>query len=79
LCAAKSDPVVKFFNAQWAFDDFTSRGLTNVSLVDVDSKISQAFGSLLAADPVAYFAAYHGTYDAQFCAQVAKAFFDLHK
>jgi dienelactone hydrolase len=79
LCAAKSDPVVKFFNAQMAFDDFTSRGLTNVSLVDVDAKISRTFGSVLATDPAAYFTAYHGTFDAQFCAQVAKVFFDLHR
>jgi len=79
LCASKADPVVKFFNAQMAFDDFTSRGLTNVSLVDVGTKISQTFGSVLTADPVAYFTAYHGTYEAQFCTQVAKAFFDLHK
>jgi pimeloyl-ACP methyl ester carboxylesterase len=79
LCAAKADPVVKFFHAQMAFDDFTSRGLKNVSLVDVDAKISQAFGSMLAKDPVAFFTAYHGTYDAQFCSQVTKTFFDLHR
>ncbi len=79
LCAGKSDPVVKFFNAQLAYDDFTSRGLINVSLVDVDPKISQIFGSLLVTDPNAYFNAYHATYDAQLCSQVAKGFFDLHK
>ncbi len=62
-----------------AFDDFTSRGATNVSLVDVDATIVQTFGSVLATDPVAYFTAYHATYEARFCAQVAKAFFDLHK
>lgn len=79
LCAAKADPVVKFFNAQMAFDTFTSRGATNVELVDVDAKISQTFATVLATDPVAYFAAYHGTYDAQFCTQVAKSFFDRQK
>jgi pimeloyl-ACP methyl ester carboxylesterase len=79
LCAAKADPVVKFFNAQMAFDDFASRGLTNVSLVDVDAKIAQTFGSVLATDPIAYFTAYHATYEAQFCNLAAKAFFDLHK
>jgi hypothetical protein len=79
LCAAKADPVVKFFNAQMAFDDFASRGLTNVSLVDVDAKIAQTFGRVLARDPIAYFTAYHATYEAQFCDLAAKAFFDLHK
>jgi len=72
LCAAKADPVVKFFNAQMAFDDFASRGLTNVSLVDVDAKIAQTFGSVLATDPISYFTAYHATYEAQFCNLAAR-------
>jgi hypothetical protein len=79
LCAGNADPVVKFFNAQDAYNDFTSRGVTNVSLVDVDSNISQTFGSVFATNPVAYFTAYHGTYEAQFCTQVAKKYFDLYK
>jgi len=79
LCAGQADPVVKFFNAQTAFDDFTSRGATNVSLVDVNASIEQAYGDVLAANPAAYINAYHATYEAQFCDQVAKAFFDLHK
>jgi hypothetical protein len=79
LCASKDDPVVKFPNARLAFDDFASRGASNVSLVDVDDKILLTFGSVLATDPAAYFSAYHATYEAQFCTQVAKAFFDQHK
>jgi hypothetical protein len=79
LCAAKADPVVKYFHAQMAFDEFIGRGGTNVLLVDVDAGIVQTFGGVLATDPVAYFTAYHGTYEAQFCTQVAKAFFDRQK
>ncbi len=79
LCAAKADPVVKFFNAQMAFDDFTSRGATNVSLVNVNPRIEQTYGDVKTADPMTYLSSYHATYEIQFCDQVAKAFFDLHK
>lgn len=79
LCAATADPVVKFFNAQMAFDDFSRRGATHVSLVDVNPRIEQTFGAVKAADATTYFTNYHGSYEVQFCDQVAKAFFDLHK
>lgn len=77
LCAGSGDPTVKFLiNAKPAYDYFISRGDTNVSLVDVDPKVQQAFGNL---DPATYSAEYHGEHESLFCAQVAKQFFDLYK
>ena len=77
LCGGSGDPTVKFLiNAQPAYDDFRSRGGTNVTLVDVDSKIQQKYGSV---DPATYNSSYHGRYEPPFCSQVAKALFDLYK
>jgi len=77
LCGGTGDPTVKFhINAQTLYDDFKSRGVANVSLVDVDSKIQQTYGSV---DPVTYTGNYHGKYEPPFCSQVAKEFFDQYK
>ena len=77
LCGGSGDPTVKFLiNAQPAYDDFRSRGGTNVTLVDVDSKIQQKYGGV---DPATYNSSYHGRYESPFCSQVAKALFDLYK
>jgi hypothetical protein len=47
-------------------------GVTNASLVD--ARIVQTFGSVLTANPTAYFTAYHATCEAQFFDHEAKAF-----
>jgi len=79
LCAGKRSPVVNFFNAQMAFDDFKSRGANQVVLVDVDDQILQRHGQLLATDPASYIRDYHGSYELQQCDQVAKAFFEQYQ
>lgn len=77
LCGGSGDPTVKFLiNAKPAYDYFMSHGDSNVSLVDVDPEIQQAFGHL---DSVTYSNEYHGALESPFCAQVAKQFFDLYK
>ena len=77
LCGGSGDPTVNFkINAQTAYNDFISRGVTSVSLVDVDSEIQQKYGNL---DPVAYNLEYHGALEAPFCLQKAKQSFDLYK
>lgn len=77
LCGGSGDPTVNFnINAQTAYSGFISRGVTSVSLVDVDSEIQQTYGSL---DPVTYNLLYHGTLESPFCLQVAKQSFDPYK
>ena len=80
LCGSSDDPVVSFAtNAQTAYADFQSRGLTDVSIVDVASQVSQAFGSVQASDPATFQSNYHGEYEPPFCMNVAKQFFDEYK
>jgi pimeloyl-ACP methyl ester carboxylesterase len=80
LCGATSDPTVKFaVNAIPAYNDFRSRGNTNVTLVDVDPLVQQKYATLLATDPAAYYGYYHGTLESPFCIRVAKELFDLYK
>jgi hypothetical protein len=80
LCGGLNDPTVKFpINAQAAYDDFRSRGGTNVSLVDVDPEINAAFGSVLENNPTLYWNSYHGVYEPPFCSRVGKQFFDQYK
>lgn len=77
LCGGSGDPTVKFLiNARPAYDYFRSRGDTNVTLVDVDPEVQQAFGRL---DPATYSSEYHGVLESPFCVLVAKQFFDLYK
>jgi hypothetical protein len=80
LCGAMSDPTVKFAaNAIPAYNDFISRGATNVTLVDVDSLVQQEYAALLASDPTAYYLYFHGGLEPPFCLQVAKQMFDLYR
>ena len=60
-----------------AYDDFRSRGGANVTLVDVDPKIQQKYGSVLIRKRI--WNSYHGQYEPPFCTQVAKELFDLYK
>ena len=80
LCGSSDDPVVSFAtNGQTVYSDFRSRGLANVSIVDVASQVSQAFGSVQASDPATFQSNYHGEYEPPFCMNVAKQFFDEYK
>lgn len=77
LCGGSGDPTVKFLiNALPAYNGFISRGDTNVSLVDVDPEVKQAFGHL---DPATYNANYHGALESPFCTLAARRFFDQYK
>jgi pimeloyl-ACP methyl ester carboxylesterase len=80
LCAGLADPTVKFLlNAKTTYDDFRSRGGTNVTIVDVDPAIQSYYGSVLAASSATYYGLYHGTFEPPFCYQEAKKLFDLNK
>lgn len=80
LCSGSGDPTVKFsINAQALYDDFRSRGGVNVTLVDVDAKIKQMYGSVLSADQESFYVNYHGTYEAQLCTAEARKLFDQWK
>ena len=59
--------------------DFDSRGLTNVTTVDVDATIQAVYGAVLASSPATYFGNYHGTYEPPFCAAAAHQLFDTVK
>lgn len=77
LCGSSGDPTVKFsINAQPAYNGFVGRGDSNVTIVDVNPEVQQAFGSL---DPATYESEYHGTLEPPFCAQVAMKFFDQYR
>lgn len=80
LCSGSGDPVVKFnINTQAAYDDFHSRGGSNVSLVDVNATIESIYGNVLTNDPATYYKNYHSAYEAPLCASEARKFFDQHK
>jgi pimeloyl-ACP methyl ester carboxylesterase len=79
LCGGSEDPVVSFsINAQGAYDDFTSRGVSPVTLklVDVDSEIKSMYDS---TDYQTFINNYHQNYEPLFCYKVAKELFDLWK
>ncbi len=77
LCGSSGDPTVNFaINAQTAYNDFISRGVTSVSLVDVDSEVQQKYGGL---DPATFNLEYHGELEPPFCLQKAKQSFDPYK
>ena len=79
LCGGSEDPVVSFsINAQMAYRDFTSRGVSPVTLklVDVDSRILRMYGT---KDHQTLIDNYHQTYEPPFCYQVAKALFDEYR
>ncbi len=80
LCGATSDPTVKFaVNAIPTYNDFISRGITNVALVDVDPLVRQKYAALLANDPATYYAEFHGVLESTFCLQVARQMFDQYR
>jgi pimeloyl-ACP methyl ester carboxylesterase len=79
LCGGLEDPVVSFsINAQEAYDDFMSRGVSPVTLklVDVDSRIKRMYGS---KDHQTIIDNYHQNYEPPFSYQVAKELFDQYR
>ncbi len=82
LCGGAGDPTVPpAVHMNVAQADFASRGLANVTSVDVDAMVRAAFGvnGAVPADPVAaanYFSNYHGTYEPPLCHAQARALFN---
>jgi hypothetical protein len=87
LCGGAGDPTVPpAVHMAVAQADFSSRGLTNVTSVDVDPSIRAVFGTNGQAptDPTTaafatYYGSYHGTYEPPFCHVQARALFDTLK
>jgi pimeloyl-ACP methyl ester carboxylesterase len=87
LCGGAGDPTVPpavHMNVMKA--DFDSRGLSNVSAVDVDPFVQATFGpgGMAPTDPTSqafatYYGNYHGSYEPPFCHAQAKALFDTVK
>ncbi len=87
LCQGSADPIVPYALNQTVIKaDFDSRGLTNVSTVDVDPFIKAAYGvnGQAPTDPASeafatYYGNYHGSYAVGFCYVQARAFFDAKR
>ena len=87
LCGGAGDPTVPpSVHMAVAQADFSSRGLTNVTSVDVDPSIRAVFGinGQAPTDPAStafatYYGSYHGTYEPPFCHVQARALFDTLK
>jgi pimeloyl-ACP methyl ester carboxylesterase len=87
LCGGAGDPTVPpAVHRDVAQADFSSRGLTNVTSVDVDPQVQAAFGvgGKAPTDPTSvafatYYGNYHGTYEPPFCHAAARAVFDALK
>ncbi|AEG94787.1 lipase family protein [Ramlibacter tataouinensis] len=84
LCAGAADPTVPpALHQQVAQADFASRGLSNVTSVDVDPSVQAAFGpgGVAPTDPTSpafatYYGSYHGTYVPPFCHAQARTVFE---
>ena len=87
LCGGSGDPTVPPAVHQAPMKaDFDSRGLTNVSSVDVDPTLQAIFGpgGKAPTDPTSaafatYYGNYHGTYEPPLCHVQARALFDQVK
>jgi pimeloyl-ACP methyl ester carboxylesterase len=87
LCGGAGDPTVQPAVHQNVMKaDFDSRGLSNVSSVDVDAAIQYTYGPghVAPTDPTSaafatYYGNYHGGYEPPFCHAQAKALFDTVK
>lgn len=87
LCGGAGDPTVPPAVHQAPMKaDFDSRGLTNVTSVDVDPMIRATYGinGQAPTDPTSaafatYYGAYHGTYEPPFCHAQARAVFETVK
>jgi pimeloyl-ACP methyl ester carboxylesterase len=87
LCGGSGDPTVPPAVHQVVMKaDFDSRGLKNVSSVDVDPMVQAAYGpgGKAPTDPTSaafatYYGSYHGTYAPPFCHAQARGLFDAVK
>ena len=86
LCGGAGDPTVPpAIHQQVMKADFDSRGLTNVTSVDVDALVQATYAAGKApTDPASeafatYYGNYHGTYEPPFCHAQARAVFDAVK
>ena len=87
LCGGSGDPTVPPAVHQTVMKaDFDSRGLTNVTSVDVDASIRAVYGpgGKAPTDPTnaafgTYYGNYHGAYEPPFCHVQARAAFDQVK
>ena len=87
LCGGAGDPTVPpQVHMNVAQADFSSRGLSNVTSVDVDPMVRATFGvnGQAPTDPTSaafatYYGSYHGTYEPPFCHAQARAVFDTVK
>jgi len=87
LCGGAGDPTVPPAVHQVVMKaDFDSRGLKNVSSVDVDPMIQATYGpgGKAPTDPTSaafatYYGSYHGTYTPPFCHAQARGLFDAVK
>lgn len=87
LCGSAGDPTVPpAVHMAVMKADFDSRGVTNVSTVDVDAAIQATYGpgGKAPTDPTSaafatYYGSYHGTYEPPFCHAQARAVFDTVK
>ena len=87
LCGGAGDPTVPpAVHMAVMKADFDSRGVTNVSTVDVDAAIQATYGpgGKAPTDPTSaafatYYGSYHGTYEPPFCHAQARAVFDTVK
>lgn len=87
LCGGAGDPTVPpAVHMNVAQADFTARGLSNVTSVDVDPFVQATYGpgGRAPTDPASaafatYYSNYHGTYEPPFCHAQARAVFDTVK
>ncbi|MEY3124832.1 MAG: hypothetical protein RLZZ573_1352, partial [Pseudomonadota bacterium] len=80
LCGGAGDPTVSPAVHQNVMKaDFDSRGLTNVSSVDVDASVFAVYGGGLPGTAATYYGNYHGTYEPPFCHAAAVAVFNTVK
>lgn len=87
LCGGAGDPTVPpAVHRDVMMADFTARGVTNVTSVDVDAYVRATYGpgGVAPTDPTSaayatYYGNYHGSYEPPFCAAQARAFFDTVK
>ncbi len=80
LCGGSGDPTVPPAVQQNVMKaDFDSRGLTNVTSVDVDAAILATYGAGLPGTAATYYGNYHGTYEPPFCHVQARLLFNSVK
>lgn len=87
LCGGAGDPTVQQIIHQTTMKaDFDSRGLKNVTSIDVDPLVQATYGpgGKAPTDPTSaafatYYGSYHGTYEPPFCLAAARTLFDSVK